>query len=70
MVSACPVPVLFAGGAKAAESQVLETVAYSMRAGAAGIIFGRNVFQAASPADFLAAARRLVHERVSSPHYS
>lgn len=61
VVSASLVPVLFAGGAKGDERQVLEVVAWSMRAGAAGIIFGRNVFQAADPVAFLAAARRLVH---------
>lgn len=61
VVSASLVPVLFAGGAKGEEARVLQLVDSSIRAGAAGIIFGRNVFQSANPAAFLGAARRLVH---------
>lgn len=62
VVASTFVPVLFAGGAKGDESQVLSVVASSMRAGAAGIIFGRNVFQADDPRGFLKAAQRLVHD--------
>jgi fructose-bisphosphate aldolase, class I len=61
VVSASLAPVLFAGGVKGEERHVLESVASSMRAGAAGIIFGRNVFQAENPVAFLEAAGRLVH---------
>jgi DhnA family fructose-bisphosphate aldolase class Ia len=63
VVSASLVPVLFAGGAKMDEHRLLETVASLMRAGAAGVIFGRNVFQSADPVSLLASIRRLVHSQ-------
>lgn len=55
------VPVLLAGGTKMDEKRVLGVVERSVRAGAAGIIFGRNVFQASDPVAFLRAARKIVH---------
>jgi DhnA family fructose-bisphosphate aldolase class Ia len=56
------VPVLLAGGAKMDEKQALAVIEHSVRAGASGIIFGRNVFQSADPAAFIREAKRIIHE--------
>lgn len=61
VVSASLVPILLAGGLKMDDTRALEVIERSVRAGAAGIIFGRNVFQAQDPAAFLRAARQAVH---------
>jgi fructose-bisphosphate aldolase, class I len=61
VVSTSLVPVLLAGGAKIAESSALAVIERSVRAGAAGIVFGRNVFQASDPVSFLRDARRVIH---------
>jgi len=61
MVSTSLVPVLLAGGPKITEASALGVIERSVRAGAAGIVFGRNVFQASDPVGFLREARRAVH---------
>jgi fructose-bisphosphate aldolase, class I len=61
VVSTSLVPILLAGGLKMEDTRALEVIERSVRAGAAGIIFGRNVFQAQDPVAFLRAARRAVH---------
>jgi len=63
VVSTSLVPVLLAGGPKMTESTALGIIERSVRAGAAGIVFGRNVFQASNPVAFLREARRAVHGR-------
>jgi fructose-bisphosphate aldolase/2-amino-3,7-dideoxy-D-threo-hept-6-ulosonate synthase len=66
VVSTSLVPVLLAGGPKMTEATVLGIIERSVRAGAAGIVFGRNVFQASNPVTFLREARRAVHGRAPS----
>jgi fructose-bisphosphate aldolase, class I len=61
IVATSLVPVLLAGGPKMSESNALGIIERSVRAGAAGIVFGRNVFQASDPVAFLREARRVVH---------
>jgi DhnA family fructose-bisphosphate aldolase class Ia len=61
VVSTSLVPVLLAGGPKLSESSALGIIERSVQAGAAGIVFGRNVFQAPDPVVFLREARRIVH---------
>lgn len=62
VTSACPVPIVIAGGKKVAEKEAL-TVAYrAMQEGAAGVDMGRNVFQSEHPAAMLAAVRGVVHD--------
>lgn len=47
VVEACPIPILVLGGSRTGSDQeVLDVVDSIMRAGAAGVFFGRNVFQA------------------------
>lgn len=62
VVDASLAPVLLAGGAKMEDARALEIIAYLVRAGAAGVIFGRNVFQSQDPAAFLRAACRAIHQ--------
>jgi fructose-bisphosphate aldolase/2-amino-3,7-dideoxy-D-threo-hept-6-ulosonate synthase len=46
VVKGCPVPVVIAGGPKVeSDKEVLQMVQDAMRAGAAGISIGRNIFQ-------------------------
>jgi fructose-bisphosphate aldolase, class I len=61
IVSTSLVPILLAGGPKVEDSGVLALVQRLVRAGASGIIFGRNVFQSTDPAAFLREARNAVH---------
>ena len=57
IVRGCPVPVLIAGGPRTmSENAFLEGLRDAVRAGAAGVAVGRQVFQASDPA---AAAHRI-----------
>jgi len=47
VVDACPVPILIAGGPKV--EKPLEMVRNALGVGAAGVAFGRNVFEAVDP---------------------
>ena len=61
IVRACPTPILLAGGPRqGGDDQSLAMVRSAVEAGAAGVIFGRNVFQADDMAAFLARARVLL----------
>lgn len=65
VVEGCPVPVVIAGGSKLTDEQTLNMIEGAMKAGAAGLSIGRNVFQHENPELFLKAACAMVHERVS-----
>lgn len=61
-------PVLIAGGPKTqTEQQALEMVAGALKAGASGMFIGRNVFQAADPAQMMRVMRRMIHENLDVP---
>jgi DhnA family fructose-bisphosphate aldolase class Ia len=61
VVSACPVPVLVLGGSRSgSDDEVLKTVREIMRAGAAGVFFGRNVFQAENMPELLERVRSVL----------
>ena len=61
-----PVPVLIAGGSsRGADLDVLTLVADVMAGGAAGILFGRNIFQAKKPLAVMKACRRIIHDGLS-----
>lgn len=63
VVLACPVPVVIAGGPKMnTDLEVLELAENSVRAGAAGISFGRNVFQHRNPEIMSRALASIVHD--------
>ena len=66
VVRGCPVPVVLAGGPKLdSEKAALEMVAGGMAAGAAGVSFGRNVFQAKDPSGITRALARIIFDGAS-----
>jgi DhnA family fructose-bisphosphate aldolase class Ia len=66
IVAATPVPVLALGSRKLPrELDALELAAEAVRAGARGVVFGRNVIGARDPEQFLLALREVVREGAS-----
>jgi len=67
VVQSCPVPVVVAGGPKmTTDMEVLELAESSMKAGAAGLSFGRNVFQHSNPQSISRALSAIVHNGASA----
>lgn len=65
VVSACPVPILVLGGGRSgSDEDVLNTVRGIVAAGAAGVFFGRNIFQAADMNGLLQRVRSVLAGRV------
>jgi fructose-bisphosphate aldolase, class I len=62
VVSICPVPILVLGGERRSDEAVTEAIRGIAESGAAGVFFGRNVFQSANVADFLKRARTLLDQ--------
>lgn len=56
------IPVLVRGGGKVSDAEILKRTAALMEAGAAGIVYGRNVIQHASPAGITRALMAVVHD--------
>ena len=66
VTESCPVPVVIAGGPKCKSlAEVLQTTSDSMKAGAAGLSIGRNVFQCENPTQIAKALSAIVHEGAS-----
>jgi len=62
VLEGCPVPVIIAGGPKTETTQAtLQMVYDSMKAGAAGLSIGRNVFQHKNPTLMVKALVAIVH---------
>jgi fructose-bisphosphate aldolase, class I len=62
LVAGCPAPVLVLGGAKVdSEDALLEMTRDALGAGVAGVIYGRNIWQADDPSRVGRAVRSLVH---------
>jgi DhnA family fructose-bisphosphate aldolase class Ia len=62
VVASCPVPVVGLGGPKIeSEDEIVELARAVTKSGAAGIIFGRNVWGSADPAGLLAKLHDAVH---------
>ena len=62
VVESCCVPVVIAGGPKTDTSRAfLQMVSDAMRAGAAGLSVGRNIFQHPTPRKMVAALSGIVH---------
>src|SRR5262249_25376617 len=58
LVEACPIPILVLGGSRSkSDDEVLTTVKEVVDAGAAGVFFGRNIFQSDNMADLLSRIR-------------
>lgn len=67
IVAGCPAPVLLAGGARKDSATAAEARARAaLRAGCAGLVFGRNIYQSPDPAAALATYRRIVHDEVGA----
>jgi putative autoinducer-2 (AI-2) aldolase len=62
VTSACPVPVVMAGGKKLPELDALAMAAQAIEGGAAGVDMGRNIFQSDHPVAMIRAIRAVVHE--------
>ena len=60
------VPVLVRGGGKVSDAEILERTAALIEAGAAGIVYGRNVIQHANPAGIVKALMAVVHDGASA----
>jgi class I fructose-bisphosphate aldolase len=66
VVEACPIPILVLGGSRTgSDEDVLNTVRAIMQAGAAGIFFGRNIFQADNMGELLQRVRGALARKVS-----
>jgi fructose-bisphosphate aldolase / 2-amino-3,7-dideoxy-D-threo-hept-6-ulosonate synthase len=66
VVECCPVPVVIAGGPKAkTDKETLQMTVEAMKAGAAGLSIGRNVFQHEDPTSIVKALSAIVHEGAS-----
>ena len=62
VVKTCPIPILVLGGARqGSDAEALEIVQGATTAGAAGVFFGRNVFQSDRATEFLQCARRILN---------
>jgi class I fructose-bisphosphate aldolase len=62
VVSICPIPILVLGGERRSDAAATEAIRGIAASGAAGVFFGRNVFQSADVAGFLKRARDLLDE--------
>lgn len=62
VVAGCPVPVIMAGGKKLPELDALTMASHAVRAGAAGVDMGRNIFQSEAPEAMIRAVRAVVHD--------
>jgi 3-hydroxy-5-phosphonooxypentane-2,4-dione thiolase len=63
-VSACPVPLVMAGGKKLPERDALTMAYHAIENGAAGVDMGRNIFQSDTPQAMIRAIGAVVHESV------
>jgi putative autoinducer-2 (AI-2) aldolase len=61
IVRSTPVPVVIAGGKKLPELEALTLAFNAIRAGAAGVDMGRNIFQSDSPVGMIRAVKAIVH---------
>ena len=68
VVAGCPVPVIMAGGKKLPELDALTMASRAVRAGAACVDMGRNIFQSTNPAAMLSAVRAVVHDDAEPDH--
>ena len=65
VVEGAGVPILVLGASKTDEMGALKKAHEAISAGARGVVFGRNVFQADDPAKFLGALAKVVHKEAT-----
>jgi fructose-bisphosphate aldolase, class I len=61
-----PIPLLVRGGGRASDEEVLRRTEAVMHAGAAGIVYGRNVIQHERPSEMTRALMSVVHDGVAA----
>jgi DhnA family fructose-bisphosphate aldolase class Ia len=62
VIAVCPTPVLVLGGAKSPDpNAVLDATREAMAAGAKGVVYGRNVWQADDPVAISRGLREIIH---------
>ena len=62
VIAVCPTPVLVLGGAKSPDpNAVLQATRDAMAAGARGVVYGRNVWQADDPVGIASGLRDIIH---------
>ena len=62
VIEGCPVPVLILGGTKTeSEAVLLETTRDAVDAGARGVVYGRNIWQAEEPLRISASIQEVLH---------
>jgi fructose-bisphosphate aldolase, class I len=66
VVRTARVPVLVRGGGRIADDEVLRITAEVLAAGAAGLVYGRNVIQHGDPTAMTRALAALVHEHATA----
>ena len=64
VTSACPVPIVIAGGKKLPELDALKMAHEAIQQGAAGVDMGRNIFQSEAPIAMIKAVRKVVHDNM------
>ena len=68
VVEGCPVPVLVLGGVRSSIPEVvLEATRGALDAGARGVVYGRNVWQADDPVAMCGQLREVIHSPVAVP---
>jgi len=68
VVEECPIPILVLGGSRySSDAEAFALIHGAVAAGAAGVFFGRNVFQADDMLAFLQNARAALNETEVSP---
>ena len=66
VIEACPSRVVVSGGPKLPSLEAVFQMTYdAMSVGAAGVTYGRNVWQADDPAKMVAALKHIIHEKGS-----
>ena len=61
VTSACPVPIVMAGGKKVPEVDALVMAHRAISEGASGVDMGRNIFQSVDPVAMISAVSSVVH---------
>lgn len=62
VVDGCPIPVLVLGGVRSPDpAPVLDATRKALEAGAKGVVYGRNVWQAEDPARMCRMLREVIH---------
>jgi putative autoinducer-2 (AI-2) aldolase len=62
VTSACPVPIIMAGGKKLPSMDALTMASRAIQGGASGVDMGRNIFQRTAPIAMMKAVSAVVHD--------